>query len=88
MDLAYIYIYTYIYIGCEGEHWVHLAHDRAKWWDIMNILRTLQITGETESFLARCMTSKEEILVPLHDKIICNFSVVGKHGSMSLCVHQ
>jgi hypothetical protein len=76
------------YICSEVEHWVHLAHDRAKWWDIMNILRILRITGETESFLARCMTSKEEILVPLHDKIICNLSVVGKHGSMSLCVHQ
>jgi len=37
------------YIGCEGEHGVHLAHDRAKWWDIMNMLKTFRITGETES---------------------------------------
>jgi len=47
-------IYIYIYICCEGEHCgVHLAHDRAKWWDIMNMLKTFQITGETERFLVQ-----------------------------------
>jgi len=41
------------YIGCEGGHWFHLAHERAKWWDIMNIVKTLRITGEMENFLAQ-----------------------------------
>jgi hypothetical protein len=76
------------YIGCEGEQWVHMAHERAKWRDIMNIVKKFRVTGELESFLAQWVTSKQEILVPLHDKIICNFSVVGKHGSTPLCAHQ
>jgi len=41
------------YLGCEGQHWVHLAHEGAKWWDIMNIIKTFRIAGETESFLAQ-----------------------------------
>jgi hypothetical protein len=60
----------------------------AKWWDNMNIVKTFRITGELESFFAQWVTSKQDIPVPLHDRIICNFSVVGKHGFTSLCVHQ
>ena len=30
-------------VGCGGMDWIYLAHDRDRWWPLLNVIMNLQV---------------------------------------------